>query len=80
MQIIDTKIFVGWKPITGKKGEVYWMTKDERYYLSRPICSKRGWELSKRSVIDDVVVYSFLKAFSSLKKAKGYVANTYYSI
>ena len=69
---------VSWKSVTGFKGEVYYMTEDERFYISRPIHSKRGWELSKRNIIDGIVVYSFLKAFSSLKTAKNYVANNLY--
>ena len=68
-----------WTPITGTKGENFYMSKDEKYYISRPVFSRKGWELSRRNVIDGVVVYTFIKAFSSLKAAKNYVANTLHS-
>lgn len=76
--LADSHNIVLWKPVTGTKGENFYMSKDEKYYISRPVFSRKGWELSRRSVIDGVVVYTFIKAFSSLKAAKNYVANTLY--
>lgn len=77
--LTDSHNVVHWKPVTGTKGENFYMSKDERYYISRPIFSRKGWELSKRSVIDGVVVYTFIKAFSSLKAAKNYAENVLHS-
>lgn len=70
---------VKWNPVTGNKGESFYMSEDERYYISRPLFSRKGWELSRRNVIDGVVVYTFVKAFNSLKSAKNYTANVLYS-
>ena len=78
--LTDSHNVVRWKPVTGTKGENFYMSKDEKYYISRPVFSRKGWELSKRSVIDGVVVYTFIKAFSSLKAAKNYVANPFIPI
>ena len=57
--LTDSHNIVHWKPVTGTKGENFYMSKDEKYYISRPGFSCKGWELSRRSVIDGVVVYTF---------------------
>ena len=73
MNYTTTTNIIYWKPVTGTKGENFYMSTDERYYISRPVFSRKGWELSRRNVIDGVV------AFSSLKAAKNYAVNVLYS-
>ena len=57
--LTDSHNIVHWKPVTGTKGENFYMSKDEKYYISRPVFSRKGWELSRRSVIDGSCLYFY---------------------
>ena len=41
--LTDSHNVVHWKPVTGTKGENFYMSKDEKYYISRPVFSRKGW-------------------------------------
>lgn len=42
--LTDSHNVVRWKPVTGTNGENFYMSKDEKYYISRPVFSRKGKE------------------------------------